>query len=177
MNDQTSDPAAPGATAAAPADAPVFTIERIYVKDLSLENPNSPKSFLQPEAPQIEVSLQTRGEPVGDGIFESVLTITVTAKVGDQTIFLVEVAQAGIFQIRNIPEQDMQPILGVHCPNILFPYARENISSAITHAGYPPVHLAPINFEALYAQQLQQMQAAQAAQSVAAPAPAVQTTH
>ena len=162
MTDQTN---IPGAAPQAPTDAPVFTIERIYVKDLSLENPNSPQSFLLQESPQVEVSLQTRGEPVGDGIYESVLTVTVTAKVGEQTIFLVEVAQAGIFQIRNIPEQDLQPIMGVHCPNILFPYARENISSAITRAGYPPVHLAPINFEALYAQQLQQMQAAQAPQS------------
>ena len=162
----------PGAAPQAATDAPVFTIERIYVKDLSLENPNSPQSFLQQESPQIEVALQTRGEPVGDGIFESVLTVTVTAKVGEQTLFLVEVAQAGIFQIRNVPEQDLQPILGVHCPNILFPYARENITSAIIRAGYPPVHLAPINFETLYAQQLQQMQAAQAPQS-----PIIQTAH
>jgi preprotein translocase subunit SecB len=175
MNDQ--NPAPGSAAAASTSTAPVFTIERIYVKDLSLENPNSPKSFLQQETPQIEVSLATRGEPVGEGIFESVLTITVTAKIGEQTIFLVEVAQAGIFQIRNIPEQDMQPILGVHFPNILFPYARENISSAITHAGYPPVHLAPINFEALYAQQLQQMQAAQASQNAPAISPIIQTTH
>lgn len=162
MNDQV--PLA-GAAPQAATDAPVFTIERIYVKDLSLENPNSPQAFLQQESPQIEVSLATRGEPVGEGIFESVLTVTVTAKVGEQTLFLVEVAQAGIFQIRNIPEQDVQPLLGVHCPNILFPYARENISSAIIRAGYPPVHLAPINFEALYAQQLQQIQAAQTPQS------------
>jgi preprotein translocase subunit SecB len=169
MNDQIP---VPGAAPQAAPVAPVFTIERIYVKDLSLENPSSPQSFLQQDSPQIEVSLQTRGEPVGDGIFESVLTVTVTAKVGEQTIFLVEVAQAGIFQIRNIPEQDLQPILGVHCPNILFPYARENISSAITRAGYPPVHLAPINFEALYAQQLQQIQAAQAS-----PSPIIQTAH
>ena len=169
MNDQVP---IPGAAPQAATDAPVFTIERIYVKDLSLENPNSPQSFLQSESPQIEVSLATRGEPVGEGIFESVLTVTVTAKVGEQTIFLVEVAQAGIFQIRNIPEADMQPLLGVHCPNILFPYARENISSAIIRAGYPPVHLAPINFEALYAQQLQQIQAAQTAQS-----PIIQTAH
>lgn len=162
----------PGAAPQATTNAPVFTIERIYVKDLSLENPSSPQSFLLQDSPQIEVSLQTRGEPVGEGVFESVLTVTVTAKVGEQTIFLVEVAQAGIFQIRNIPETDLQPILGVHCPNILFPYARESISSAITRAGYPPVHLAPINFEALYAQQLQQMQAAQTPQS-----PIIQTAH
>ena len=164
MNDQTPIMGAAAPPQAA-TDAPVFTIERIYVKDLSLENPNSPQSFLLQDSPQVEVSLQTKGEPVGEGIFESVLTVTVTAKVGEQTIFLVEVAQAGIFQIRNIPEQDMQPLLGVHCPNILFPYARESISSAIIRAGYPPVHLAPINFEALYAQQLQQIQAAQAPQS------------
>lgn len=169
MNDEILSP---GAAPQAATDTPVFTIERIYVKDLSLENPSSPQSFLQQESPQIEVSLQTRGEPVGDGIFESVLTVTVTARVGEQTMFLIEVAQAGIFQIRNIPETDLQPILGVHCPNILFPYARESISSAITRAGYPPVHLAPINFEALYAQQLQQMQAAQTPQS-----PIIQTAH
>jgi preprotein translocase subunit SecB len=172
MSDQASVGAAGGAVP--DATAPVFSIERIYVKDLSLENPNSPRSFLTQDPPQVDVSLQTRGEPVGEGIFESVLTLTVTAKVGEQTIFLVEVAQAGIFQIRNIPDADMQPILGVHCPGILFPYARENISSAVTRAGYPPVHLAPINFEALYLQQVQQMQA-QAAQSAAAPA--VQAAH
>jgi preprotein translocase subunit SecB len=174
MTDQTSAGNA-AAGSEATSTAPVFTIERIYVKDLSLENPNSPRSFLQQEAPQIDVSLQTRGEPVGEGIFESVLTLTVTAKVGEQTIFLVEVAQAGIFQIRNIPDADLQPILGVHCPNILFPYARENISSAITRAGYPPVHLAPINFEALYTQQMQQLQTQQAAPAAASPL--IQTAH
>ncbi|MBK7471708.1 MAG: protein-export chaperone SecB [Betaproteobacteria bacterium] len=162
MNEQTP---ILGAASQPATDAPVFSIERIYVKDMSLENPSSPQSFLLQDTPQIEVSLQTRGEPVGDGVFESVLTVTVTAKVGEQTIFLIEVAQAGIFQIRNIPEADMQPILGVHCPGILFPYARETVASAIMRAGYPPVHLAPINFEALYAQQMQQMQAAQAPQS------------
>ena len=162
MNEQTP---ILGAASQPATDAPVFSIERIYVKDMSLENPSSPQSFLLQDTPQIEVSLQTRGEPVGEGVFESVLTVTVTAKVGEQTIFLIEVAQAGIFQIRNIPEADMQPILGVHCPSILFPYAREAVASAIMRAGYPPVHLAPINFEALYAQQMQQMQAAQAPQS------------
>jgi preprotein translocase subunit SecB len=171
MTDQTTAGTA-GAAAASSSTAPVFSIERIYVKDMSLENPNSPKSFLQQESPQIEVSLQTRGEPVGEGIFESVLTLTVTAKIADQTMFLVEVAQAGIFQIKNIPEADMQPILGVHCPNILFPYARECIARAIMDAGYPPVHLAPINFEALYAQQVAQMQAAQAKST-----PSIATTH
>ena len=157
------------------ADAPVFTIERIYVKDMSLENPNSPKSFLINEQPAIEISLQTRGEPVSEGIFESVLTLTVTAKTGDQNLFLIEVSQAGVFQIRNIPEADIQPILGIHCPNILFPFARETVSSAIMRAGYPPINLAPINFEALYAQQLQQMQAAQP--SAPAQPTIIQTSH
>lgn len=170
MTDQTTN----GAAAPQAADAPVFTVERIYVKDMSLENPSSPQSFLQQDSPQIEVSLQTRGEPVGEGIFESVLTVTVTAKVGENTMFLVEVAQAGIFQIRNIPQQDLQPILGIHCPNILFPYARETVANSIIRAGYPPVHLAPINFEALYAQQLQQLQAAQSPE--ASPS-IIQTAH
>lgn len=139
---------------------PVFTIEKIYVKDLSLENPNAPRSFLNQQSPNIEVSLLTKGEPVEDGVFEAVLTITVTAKMNEQTVFLVEAAQAGLFQIRNVPEPDIQPILGIHCPTILFPYARETISDAINRAGFPPILLAPINFEALYQQQLQQMQPA-----------------
>ena len=121
------------------------------------------------------MSLATRGEPVGDGLYESVLTITVTAKTGDQSLFLVEVAQAGVFQIRNVPESDLQPILGIHCPNILFPFARESVSNCITRAGYPPINLAPINFEALYAQQLQQMQAAQPA--AAAQPTIIHTSH
>ncbi len=146
---------------------PVFTIEKIYVKDLSLENPNAPRSFLNQQSPNIEVSLLTKGEPVEDGVFEAVLTITVTAKLNEQTVFLVEAAQAGLFQIRNVPEPDIQPILGIHCPTILFPYARETISDAINRAGFPPILLAPINFEALYQQQLQQMQPANNAPAIA----------
>src|SRR6266700_5441255 len=101
---------------AADANQPVFAIEKIYVKDLSLENPGAPRSFLAQESPQIDVSLQTRGEPIDAGIYEAVLTITVTAKLGDATLFLVEAAQAGLFAIRNVPESDLQPILGIHCP-------------------------------------------------------------
>src|SRR6266568_3695546 len=100
---------------AAPAsNQPVFNIEKIYLKDLSLENPGAPRSFLNNESPQVDVSLQTRGEPVDAGVFESVLTVTVTAKVGDATLFLVEAAQAGLFTIRNVPEADIQPLLGIH---------------------------------------------------------------
>lgn len=136
-----------------------FSIERIYVKDLSLESPAAPQSFQMTEAPAIEVGLRTRGEQVAPDVYECVITLTVTAKTADTTVFLVEVAQAGLFQIRGVAAADMQPVLAIHCPNVLFPYARESVADAIIRAGFPPVHLAPINFEALYQQQLaQQMQ-------------------
>ena len=135
-----------------------FAIERIYVKDLSLENPGAPQSFQMTEAPQIEIGLRTRGEKVDEGIYETVLTVTVTAKSGDATLFLVEASQAGIFTIRGVPADQLQPVLAIHCPTVLFPYLRETVADAIARAGFPPVHLAPINFEALYQQQLAQMQ-------------------
>ncbi len=135
-----------------------FSIERIYVKDLSLESPGAPQSFQLTEAPAIEVGLRTRGEQVAPDVYECVITLTVTATADSKTVFLVEASQAGLFQIRGVPAADMQPVLAIHCPNVLFPYARETISDAIIRAGFPPVHLAPINFEALYQQQLAQMQ-------------------
>jgi preprotein translocase subunit SecB len=143
-------------------EQPVFSIEKLYVKDLSLEIPNAPQIFLERDAPQVDVQLQTQGKNVQEGVYDVVLSITVTAKIGDRTVFLVEVAQAGIFQIRNVPEGDLEPILGIACPNILFPYAREVVSDAVTRAGFPPVVLNPMNFEALYQQRLQQ-QATEAA--------------
>jgi len=130
-----------------------FSIEKIYVKDLSLENPGAPQSFRQQQGPQIEIGLRTSGDQIEPDIYESVLTITLTAKVADKTLFLVEAAQAGIFTIKGIPPEQMQGVLAVHCPTVLFPYARETIADAVARAGFPPVHLAPINFEALYAQQ------------------------
>jgi preprotein translocase subunit SecB len=147
-----------GAGPNGPETAPAFAIEKIYVKDLSLENPGAPKSFLTQQAPQIEIGLRTRGEKVDEGIYETVLTVTVTAKSGDATLFLVEASQAGIFTIRGIPDDQLQPVLAIHCPTVLFPYLRETVADAIARAGFPPVHLAPINFEALYQQQLAQMQ-------------------
>ena len=141
-----------------PPSGPSLTIERIYIKDLSLENPGAPQSFTTPTAPQVEVSLRSRGEQIDEGMFECVLTITVTAKTGDKTLFLVEAAQAGIFRINGVPLADIQPILGIHCPTILFPYIRETIASAVSRAGFPAVHLDPINFELLYQQQLAGMQ-------------------
>lgn len=136
---------------------PVFTIEKIYVKDLSLENPNAPQSFLSQEQPQVEVGLQTRGQRVDEGYYEVTLTVTVTARIGETTLFLVEVAQAGLFQIKNVPEADLQPLLGIHCPTMIFPYARETVSNAIGRAGYPAILLNPISFEQLYQEQIQQM--------------------
>ncbi|THF62345.1 protein-export chaperone SecB [Pseudothauera nasutitermitis] len=150
---------------------PVFSIEKLYVKDLSVEVPNAPQIFLERENPQINVQLRTEGKGVDEGIFDVTLTVTVTASLGeDKTVFLVEVQQAGIFQIRNVPEGELEPVLMIGCPNILFPYAREAVSDAVTRAGFQPVMLAPVNFEALY--QSQQQQRAEAA--IGEPAPTVQ---
>ena len=144
--------------AGAPAPAAAgFSIDKIYVKDLSLENPGSPQSFKQQEAPTIEIGLRTKADQIEPDIYESVLTITLTAKTGDKTLFLVEASQAGIFTIRGVPTDQMQGVLAVHCPTVIFPYIRETLADAVTRAGFPPVHLAPINFEALYAQQLAQL--------------------
>lgn len=151
-------PAAAPAGAAEAAPQPTFAIERIYVKDLSVENPGAPQSFQLNEAPQVEIGLRTRGEQLAADVYECVLTITVKATTGDKTVFLVEASQAGIFTVKGVSPNDMQPVLGIACPNVLFPYARETIADAIGRTGFPAVHLAPINFEALYQQQLAQMQ-------------------
>ncbi len=131
---------------------PVFQIQRVYLKDMSLEQPNSPSIFLEQEAPAIEVSLDVGAEAIAEGIYESTVTITVTAKVKDKVAFLVEGKQAGIFEARNIPADQMDPLLGIGCPNIVYPYLRANIADVITRAGFPPVHLAEINFEVFYQQ-------------------------
>ena len=143
------------ATAEQPAQEAVFGIEKIYVKDLSLELPNAPQVFLQRETPQVTIELQNAVNTVDEGVYEVVITVTVTSKIEDKVLFLVEVAQAGIFQLRNVPPESIEGILGVTCPNILFPYAREAVSDLVTRAGFPPVLLSPINFEALFLQQKQ----------------------
>jgi preprotein translocase subunit SecB len=147
-------------------NSPVFSIEKIYIKDLSLEVPNAPQCFLEREAAEISLQMQTGGEAIGDGVYSVVLTLTVTAKIGEKAQFLIEAAQAGIFQIRNVPESDLEPIVAVACPNILFPYARETISDAVTRAGFPPVLLAPVNFEAIYRDRLEKQQNVPAAHEV-----------
>ncbi len=134
-------------------DAPVFNMDKIYVKDLSLEIPNAPQIFLDRDAPQIEVQLHTAASAVDEGVYEVTVTSTVTAKIGEKVMFLIEVKQAGIFTLRNVPEAEKTPVLAVVCPNILFPYLREVVSDVSVRAGFAPVLLSPINFEALYQQQ------------------------
>jgi preprotein translocase subunit SecB len=150
--------AADAQSAAAPGGGTTaqLSIEKIYVKDLSLENPGAPQSFQMTEAPQVEIGLRTRGEQVAPDLYECVLTLTVTARANDKTVFLIEAAQAGLFAIRGVPPNQLQAVLAIHCPAVLFPYARETVADATMRAGFPPVHLAPINFEALYQQQLAQ---------------------
>lgn len=143
-------------------EQPQFSIEKLYVKDLSLEVPNAPGVFLEQEGPSINIELHNAANAVSEGVYNVVLTVTVTAKHEDRTYFLVEAGQAGIFQIRNVPQEGIDAILGVTCPTILFPYVREVISDTINRAGFPPVLLAPVNFEALYQQRA----------SAAQPAPA-----
>ena len=137
-------------------EQPVFGIEKLYVKDLSLEVPNAPQIYLEREAPQVEIQLGTSGSGVGDDAYEVVLTVTVTAKLEDKTVFLVEVGQAGIFRIVNVPNEQIEPLIAVACPNILFPFAREAVSDAVTRAGFSPIVLQPVNFEAMYMQRLQE---------------------
>ena len=131
---------------------PVFSIEKIYVKDVSLEVPGGPQAFMQQEQPQLEVQITQQSQRVNESLVEVTLVVTVTAKSGDKVLFLVETSQAGVFQIRNVAEPDLPPLLGIVCPNVLFPYARETVSDLITRAGFPPVLLAPVNFEAIYQQ-------------------------
>ena len=141
------------------ASTPVFQIQRIYLKDLSLEQPNSPQILLEQSQPQVDINLGLAAGPVADGLYEVSVTATVTTKVGEKTLFLVEAKQAGIFEIRNIPEDQLQPIIGIACPQIIYPYLRAVVSDICTRAGFPPVLLAEVNFQAMYeAQQQAQVQ-------------------
>ena len=137
-------------------EQPVFGIEKLYVKDLSVEVPNAPEIFLEQDAPQVEIQLNTSGRGVGDNVFEVILTVTVTAKMEDKTVFLVEVGQAGVFRIMNVPDEQIEPLIAVACPNILFPYARETVSDAVTRAGFAPIVLQPVNFESMFMQRMQE---------------------
>ena len=131
---------------------PSFQIEKLYVKDLSLEIPNAPQVFLQAEQPQLEVQVRNEARQFADALYEVTVAATVTAKAGEKTLFLAEASQAGIFSVRGVPDKDIDPLLGIACPTILYPYVREVISDLIQRGGFPPVLLAPVNFEAIYAQ-------------------------
>ncbi len=132
---------------------PVFQIQRVYLKEASLEQPNSPGILLEQEQPAVDIQLGVGAEPVAEGIFEVTVTATITTKIKDRTVFLVEAKQAGIFEIRNLPQDQMGPVMGIACPQIVYPYLRGNVADLITRGGFPPVHLAEINFQAMYEQQ------------------------
>jgi len=132
---------------------PVFPIQRVYLKEASLEQPNSPAILLEQQQPSVDIQLGVESLPVAEGVFEVCVTATVHTKIGEKTVFLVECKQGGIFEIRNVPEDQMGAIMGIACPQIVYPYLRGNVADLITRAGFPPVHLAEINFQAMYEQQ------------------------
>ncbi|MEI7514930.1 MAG: protein-export chaperone SecB [Betaproteobacteria bacterium] len=134
---------------------PVFQIQRVYLKEASLEQPNSPAILLEQEQPSVDIQLGIEANPVADGIFEVCVTATVQTKIKDKTVFLVEAKQAGIFEIRNLAPEQMGPIMGIACPQIVYPYLRGNVADLIQRGGFPPVHLSEINFQAMYEQQNQ----------------------
>lgn len=137
--------------------APAFNMQRVYLKDLSLEMPNAPHIFLEQETPQVEVSVNVGGQRLAETVFESTVTATVTTRIGDKVLYLVEATQAAIFELANIPAEQMDPILGIVCPTMLYPYLRASVADAITRTSLPPLHLAEVNFQTLYEQQLAQM--------------------
>jgi preprotein translocase subunit SecB len=147
---------------------PVFNIDKIYLKDLSLEIPNAPQVFTEREAPRIDINLHNEAKMIETGLYEVTLTATVTAKHNDKTAFLVEAAQSGIFQIRNFPREELEAVINVTCPRTLLPYARETVANVLSRAGFPPVVLPHVGFESLYQQRLQEQQQGQAGAAPAA---------
>lgn len=137
-----------------------FNIQKIYVKDVSFETPNSPEIFTQQWEPKVEFNLSSSGQQVQEGVYEVSLTVTITVKIEEKTAYLVEINQAGIFSATGFQNEEIGHLLGSYCPNLLFPYAREAVSDLVSKGGFPPMLLAPVNFDALYAQHVQQMQQA-----------------
>ena len=150
MTDQAQAPAAD------PSQQPSLQIEKLYVKDLSLEVPNAPQVFTQQMQPEVEVQITTAAKQFAEGYFEVTVSATVTARAGENTLFLAEAAQAGIFSLRNVPPEQLDALLSIACPQILFPYLREAISDVVVRGGFPPVLLSPVSFESLYMQRMQQ---------------------
>ncbi|MES9960885.1 MAG: protein-export chaperone SecB [Sedimenticola sp.] len=142
--------------------APEFALQRIYIKDVSFETPNSPTIFNEQWSPESSLNLNSNVEKVGEDLYEVVLNVTVTTKLGDKTAYLVEIQQAGVFHVKGFPDAEMGPMMGAYCPNILFPYAREAISDLVSKGSFPQLLLTPVNFDALYAQHMQEREAQQA---------------
>ena len=146
------------------ADTPeaVFQIQRVYLKEASLEQPNSPGILLEQASPSVDIQLGVEGTPIAEGMYEVAVTATVHTRIDDKTVFLVEAKQAGIFEIRNLPQEQMGAIMGIACPQIIYPYLRSNVADIIQRGGFPPVHMSEINFQAMYEQQQAQQAAAPA---------------
>ena len=161
MTEQSSVPQAEADNSKEPG----FRIQRIYLKDLSLEQPNAPQILLVASEPQVQVELDIAVTPLSDGIFEVAIISTVTSKVDSKVLFLVEAKQAGIFEFSNIPPQQIDPMLGIACPTILYPYLRSNIADLIGRGGFQPIHLTEINFHQLYEQRMQRIAEAEKANS------------
>jgi preprotein translocase subunit SecB len=142
------------------AEEKQFSIQKIYTKDISFETPNSPKIFTEKWEPTVDFNLGTNVDPIENALFEVSLSVTVTVKCAETTAYLVEVTQSGIFSLAGFSEQEMAPMVGSFCPNILFPYAREVVSDLVAKGGFPQLLLAPVNFDALYAQHVKQAQQA-----------------
>lgn len=148
--------------------APQFEIQRIFVKDVSFESPNTPHTFVEEWKPEVTLNLETKSTRIQDNTHEVVLSITATVNTGDKTAFLIEVNQAGVFMISGFPENQLHQMLGSFCPNVLFPYAREAVSDLVVRGGFPQLILAPVNFDALYAQHMEKQggEAGQGSKSV-----------
>jgi preprotein translocase subunit SecB len=148
------------------AEEKQFSIQKIYTKDISFETPNSPKIFTEKWEPTVDFNLGTNVDPIENALFEVSLSVTVTVKCAETTAYLVEVTQSGIFSLAGFSEQEMAPMVGSFCPNILFPYAREVVSDLVAKGGFPQLLLAPVNFDALYAQHVKQAQQAPGSNTV-----------
>jgi len=139
------------------SESPVFNMQRVYIKDLSVEMPNAPHIFLEQTAPQVEVNIGIGGQRLAESLFESTITVTVTTKIDDKVLYLIEATQAGIFELANIPEDQIDPLIGIVCPTMLYPYLRANVADAINRTSLPALHLTDVNFQVLYQQRLADM--------------------
>lgn len=141
-------------------NAPSFALQRTYLKDLSLEMPNAPQILLEQEGPTVEVSLNVGGQRLAETVFETSVTATVTTRINDKVLYLIEATQAGIFEAANIPDEQLDPLLGIVCPTMLYPYLRAAVADAINRTSLPALHLTEVNFQSLYEQRLAQQQGA-----------------